>query len=225
MTGTKDIGEEWIMDFAAGNLGEAHSLFVLSHLAMQPDGKDRLAAAQAIGGAVFEQVGACPVSEGLKNTVMASLGDDSGEGGAQETSPVGTGTLAPSGMVLPKPLADYLGKDADDLKWRFMAPGLKVQPVLEGPAGEKLFLMRGKPGVKVAEHSHTGRELILVIKGALSDQTGRYIKGEVAEYSSDDTHGQKMEDDDGECICLSVTDGPLKFKSWMARASQPFIGI
>ena len=30
---------------------------------------------------------------------------------------------------------------------------------------------------------------------------------------------------DGECICLIVTDAPLKFKSRMMRVVQPFLGI
>ena len=28
-----------------------------------------------------------------------------------------------------------------------------------------------------------------------------------------------------DCICLAVTDAPLKFRSWLVRAVQPILGI
>ena len=30
---------------------------------------------------------------------------------------------------------------------------------------------------------------------------------------------------DADCICLAVTDAPLRFRSWLVRLVQPVLGI
>jgi putative transcriptional regulator len=60
--------------------------------------------------------------------------------------------------------------------------------------------------------------------GAFSDTTGRYGRGDIQE--ADETLEHQPHAVAGEdCICLAVTDTPLRFSSFAARLIQPFIGI
>lgn len=60
-------------------------------------------------------------------------------------------------------------------------------------------------------HGHGGEEHTLVLCGAFSDHGGHYAAGDVALADAGVTHRPKA--DPGEdCICLAVTDAPLRFK-------------
>ena len=84
-----------------------------------------------------------------------------------------------------------------------------------------LKIPAGKP---VPAHSHGGTELTLVLGGAFTDKTGYYGRGDFQE--ADDTLEHQPYAVAGEdCICLAVTDAPLKFSGFAARLAQPFIGI
>ena len=79
----------------------------------------------------------------------------------------------------------------------------------------------GKP---VPEHSHGGRELTLVLKGAFTDGETVFKRGDIEEADETLTHQPEATPDE-DCICLAVTDAPLKFKSLLVRMVQPVLGI
>ena len=85
-------------------------------------------------------------------------------------------------------------------------------------------LLRIPAGRPVPVHTHRGPELTLVLSGAFSDATGHYGPGDFQE--ADETLEHKPHADPGEdCICLAVTDAPLRFRSVAARLLQPLLGI
>ncbi len=49
-----------------------------------------------------------------------------------------------------------------------------------------------------------------MLEGGFSDAYGHYLAGDVSVADSEVTH-QPVADDDGDCICLAVTDAPLRF--------------
>ena len=66
-------------------------------------------------------------------------------------------------------------------------------------------------------------ERLVVITGAVDDNTGRYVAGDLAEMGPDDRH-QPISTGAETCVCLSATDAPLKL-SGVARWIQPLIGL
>jgi putative transcriptional regulator len=76
----------------------------------------------------------------------------------------------------------------------------------------------------VPAHTHRGQELTLVLSGAYHDETGRFARGDFQELDSDVVH-QPHAEQDIDCICLAITDAPLRFKSLAAQLAQPLIGI
>ena len=60
--------------------------------------------------------------------------------------------------------------------------------------------------------------------GAFTDGATVFKRGDIEEADETLTH-QPVATPDEDCICLAVTDAPLKFKSLLVRLVQPVLGI
>ena len=105
-----------------------------------------------------------------------------------------------------------------------LAPGVKqiVLPLDQG-SGTKTRLLKLAPGFVTPAHSHKGRELTMVLQGSFSDELGRYGPGDVEEADGEVNH-QPMADTGEPCICLAVTDAPLRFDNLVGKILQPLFG-
>ena len=74
------------------------------------------------------------------------------------------------------------------------------------------------------DHGHRGIELTLVLQGAFRDETDRFARGDVEIADEALVHTPTAEEGDP-CICLAVTDAPLRFNSLIPRMLQPFLKI
>jgi putative transcriptional regulator len=97
-------------------------------------------------------------------------------------------------------------------------------PIETRDSETQVRLLKIPAGKPVPEHGHGGRELTLVLSGSFHDETGLFARGDIEEADGDLVH-QPIASPDGDCICLAVTDAPLKFQSWLMRLVQPLIGI
>ena len=213
------IPDEWLLSYAAGALGEAHSMIVSTHAAYHADVSQKIADAEAIGGALLAEQPASTLPDNFFDDVMAKL-DDEDTPAVAETKEAKTLDTS-----IPASLAEYLGKPLEDMKWRFMGPGLKQCQLWKGENGEKLWLLKAKAGASIPMHDHRGLELTLILKGSYHVDGKHYTPGlvEVAEAGSEDH--QPVIDDAEECICLVVTEAPIKIHNLLGRMVQPFIGL
>jgi len=85
-------------------------------------------------------------------------------------------------------------------------------------------LLRIPAGKKVPHHSHNGRELTVIFSGGFTDETGSYGPGDIQEVVGDLEHQPRAREGE-DCICLAVTEAPLKFSNAAVRLAQPLIGI
>jgi putative transcriptional regulator len=74
------------------------------------------------------------------------------------------------------------------------------------------------------DHSHHGTELTLVLKGAFQDEDGYFARGDI-EIADSDVQHIPVADIHEDCICLAVTDAPLRFTGLMPRILQKFLRI
>ena len=125
---------------------------------------------------------------------------------------------------LPEPLRGYVGGDVEELHWRRLGLGAYQFVVPMGGVQETARLLRIPAGQPVPEHTHNGRELTLVFAGAFEDVTGRYGRGDFQEADENIKHRPYAVAGE-DCICLAVTDAPLRFSNTAARIVQPFLGI
>ena len=203
------------MAYSAGSLPEAFSLAVATHVSMCDECRARLASYDSVGGALLEDCGTAAMGGGSLSETMSRIAN-----GASQ--PIVTRAPA-AGAVFPAPLRDYVGGGADTVRWRPVGGGVR-QAVLPTSGDAIARLLCIPSGTAVPDHGHRGPELTLVLQGAYRDEHGRFGRGDV-EMADEEMHHTPVAEGDEDCICLAVTDAPLRFNALLPRVAQRFIGI
>lgn len=190
--------------YAAGATGAGVSLAIAAHLTYSAESRRRLRVIETISGAMLaaEEPVAAETPDMLDGDVIAP-----------------TRPLVEAGP-LPRPVADYVGRDFDDIPWRFLLPGVQ-ECRLEGDEGEEVSLLRVRPGAAIPKHTHEAEELTVIFDGELCDRDRNFTKGELAIADpSVDHHPRAV--GDRHCVCLAVLTGGLRFTGPFGRALNLF---
>ncbi len=205
--------DDLMLAFAAGVLPSAPSLVIASQAAMREDVRRELHDYEAVGGALLEESAPRSLSDGLRDKVLAQLDE-----------PVAPGLPVPvedGDRRVPTPLWGHVGKRLEDLPWRWVMPGLKDY-VFPAGAGGTTRLMWVKGGVRMPAHTHEGMELTLVLQGSFSDQSGLYEPGDL--QLADDSIDHRPVAERGEsCLCLVVTEAPVRLTGLLGRHLNRFV--
>ena len=212
------LTDDLLMAYAAGNLSEAFSLAVATHISLCDDCRAALAAYEAMGGAILDS--------GLDGgDAVATMSDDAlARAMARLDMPAPTAApKMPKHPVLPTPLHHYVGTDLTAIKWRKLGMGVR-QAILPTNGKGSARLLHIPAGQAVPDHGHRGMELTLVLKGAFRDDAQHFARGDIEIATEADEHTPvAMGDED--CICLAVTDAPLRFNALIPRLMQPIFRI
>ena len=84
--------------------------------------------------------------------------------------------------------------------------------------------MRIKAGTAMPLHSHDGHELTLVLAGGFSDDDKHFLPGDVAVADASVNH-RPVADPGEDCLCLAVTDAPLRLTGPFGRLLNPILRI
>ena len=206
------LTDDLLAGYSSGTLPEAFSLVVATHVSLCDECRARLGAFDAIGGALVAAADAAPLADDCFERTMARI-----TGVVPAMSPV----RAPG--IFPAPLQDYVGGDADAVRWKNVGMGVRqaVLPVTDRASVRLLYI---PAGAEMPDHGHRGRELTLVLQGAFRDGDGRYGRGDV-EVADEETQHRPLAEAGEPCICLAATDAPLRFRGWLPRIAQPFVRI
>lgn len=123
---------------------------------------------------------------------------------------------------VPEPLEKLIRARLDDLSWTFAGFGVR-EHVLFADDSLRASFYRVKAGRRLPQHTHTGLEATLVLKGAFEDATGRYVRGDVALADATVDH-QPVADPSGPCVCFAVVQGPLRLSGPIGRLVQRIFG-
>jgi putative transcriptional regulator len=222
MTIAHHPSDELLLDYASGALSESWGLAIATHLALCPACRRAVTRMETVGGDLLEALAPAACSDAAFDAVLARLTD------AADAAPIAVPretlheTAGPA-PVLPEPLRGYIGADLDHVPWQRLGLGAYqyVVPTTDGTTARLLRIPAGRP---VPEHTHRGQELTLVLCGAFSDATGHYGAGDFQEADEQVQH-QPHAAPGEDCICLAITDAPLRFRSLAARLVQPLLGI
>jgi putative transcriptional regulator len=217
MTFMHQTSEELLLRYAAGQLRPAPALVVASHLAMSASSRRRLADFESIGGALIDDAGMADLSPGLFERTLARLDQPPRP---ESVVPTRSHEALDMGIAIPEPLARRaIGG------WKWLGPGMRYARVdMPEDPDHNLVLLRVPAGRAMPEHSHSGEEVTLVLKGAFRDESGHFGAGDLIDEDEQTNH-TPMVDPSGECICLAAIEGPMRIKSWMGRMVQPFLGL
>ncbi len=218
MTIKHHLSDDLLMAYAAGNLSEAFSLAVAAHISLCDDCRAALAAYEAMGGAILD--------EGQDMAAMAPMSDDAlarAMARLDMPAPVEKPRAKPVPSVLPAPLVDYVGADLSRIKWRSLGMGVR-QAILPTKGKGSARLLYIPAGQAVPDHGHRGMELTLVLQGAFRDDGDQFARGDVEIATEADEH-TPVAIGETDCICLAVTDAPLRFTALIPRIMQPIFRI
>lgn len=207
------LNDALLISYAAGNLSEAFSLVVATHISLCDDCRVRLEAFEAVGGAMLSEATEGDATVDLDATLALI------EAGPKAPIRVSHAKVG----LFPSALQDYVGGDLDAVKWRAVGMGVR-QAILPTSKDASVRLLHIPAGCAVPDHGHRGTELTLVLQGAFRDEFDRFGPGDLEIATEEDEHTPVAEDG-VDCICLAATDAPLKFRGLVQRIAQPFLRI
>ena len=208
------LNDSLLMGYASGNLPEAFSLVVATHISLCDECRARLESFDAVGGALIDEDVEFEMSAEALEATLALIAN---------SSEAPSASVPTKNTVLPTPLQSYVGGDLDKVRWRNLGGGVK-QAVLKTSSQATVRLLQIPAGAAMPDHGHRGTELTLVLKGAFRDEDGRFGRGDI-EIANEDLHHTPVAEAGEDCICLAATDAPLRFRRLIPRMAQPFLGI
>ena len=208
------LTDDLLMAYSAGALPEAFDLAVATHLSLCDVCRAAAESYDAVGGALVEESAAATVSEDCLERTLARIRGTDREEPPRPIDATG---------ILPAPLASYVGGSLDKVAWRSVGMGVK-QAILDAGEGASARLLFIPAGTAMPDHTHRGTEITIVLQGAFTDDGGTFVRGDV-EIATDADHHMPVADISEDCVCLAVTDGPLRFKGILPRLAQPFLKI
>ncbi len=213
---THHIDEALLMDYAVGATSEPESLIIATHLALCPQCRAAVRDLEEVGGALLDDVAPEAVADDALAAVLSRI-----EGETPEPAEVRP-ALDADAILVPEPLRSYLGGGLESVPWQRTLPSLQVFEVPTGRPELKTRLLRIKAGAPMPEHTHHGQEYTLVLTGGYSDERGHFIRGDI-DVTDDSVQHTPVADADEDCICLTVTEAPLKLTGRFGRLLNPFV--
>lgn len=208
------LTEDQLLAYSAGTLPEALSLLIACHVSLCDSCRATLESFDALGGALLEDTPE-PVAQMSSNSLDATL--------ALIKSGAPVRHTRRTDPVFPSPLAELVGGGVDAVKWRRIGLGSK-QAIVSRKDGWTARLLHIPAGVAMPDHGHGGTELTLVLQGAFLDEDERFARGDV-EIADTEVEHTPVADIGEDCICLAVTDAPLRFNGLIPKMVQPFLRI
>lgn len=208
--------DETLLRLAAGTLKAGPALVVSVHLAGCGTCRDRLARFEALGGAMLEEMPRASLVADLFGRTMERL----------EHTPTPLMERPRSrqhpalGIELPHAI-----RHCEVGPWRWLGPGFQWSKVrIPGSPDAKLMLLKGRAGLHLPAHGHTGLEFTQILSGSLSDERGQYLAGDLDE-ADDGVDHQPIVGDESECICLAAVEGDTRLHGVLGRLLRPIVGF
>ncbi len=218
MTLERHPSDESLLRFAAGSLSAGPSLVVAAHLEVCSACREQVANFERVGGAFLADTAREPMRADALGRALEKL--DQAPSATSRESPARPARRADLGIALPASL-----RDCGVGPWRWLGPGFRWSWItVPGVPDARVMLLRGRPGLKLPAHGHTGEEFTLILKGRLFDDRGSYGPGDFDEAGDDIDH-QPVVGPDIECICLAALDGDTRLHSLLGRWVRPFVGF
>lgn len=200
--------------YAGGALSQGMCLMVASHLTFCPPCRVSLSRIEAVGGAALAMSSGVAMSPAACAEALARLDAPA------DAEPAAGDAGGDAAAALPVPLRQCLAGCAQDIRWRFLLPGLSECP-LDGFEGEDVSLLRARPGVRIPAHTHSGEEATLLLSGRMRDGDRVYGRGDLALADHSCDHRPEIIGAET-CLCLVVLSGRMRFTGPVGRALNLF---
>jgi len=216
MTISHHPSDESLVRLAAGALGAGPALVVSVHLQGCAVCRDRLARFEAVGGAILDGMPPAPLALDLFGRTMERL-DVARPLPAR--GPVAK--MRPAlGIELPHAM-----RGCDVGPWKWLGPGFRWSKVkIAGSPDAKVMLLKGRAGLHLPGHGHTGLEFMQILSGSLSDERGQYFPGDLDE-ADDEVDHRPVVGQESDCVCLAALEGDTRLHGILGRLLRPIVGF
>ncbi len=188
-----------LLAYAAGSLPQALGLVTATHLGACPACRRTLAALEAAGGAMLEDIEPVPMEAGALDMLRSGR----------------TVSAEPPAVLhadLPAPLNRVPAG-----RWWPIGPGLRWRP-LRVPGGAWAGLLLAQPNRALPRHAHNGLELTCVLSGAFYDDSGIYQAGDLSEPEADHDRPPAVLGTTP-CLCVIASEG-MRFRGLLGLAQR-----
>lgn len=212
-----------LLEYAAGTLAYAPSLVVAAHLAMQERARADVALYETLGGLFLTDTNdTAPVGKKCIDKVMEHIASVSPCAGKKDADCLDTAALLPESLSLPPQVRVLLSKACRQRSgcWSALSKGVDIYDLPFPDTNNhpyKMRLMRLAPALATPAHTHSGIEMTLVLNGSFEDETGAYGIGDlIVVRDTPRSHHPRACPQNG-CICLTLTEAPLRFDNPVRR--------
>lgn len=208
--------DDLLLAHAAGRLPEPVGLVVATHLSLAPSNRRVYREYEALGGAMLEEIEPANLAPGSFERLLARLDEDECDADIFAEAP-------PSMLSseLPAPLRPYVPSGLDSLPWRHFGAVSEARLSIDDSTYRARLIVL-KAGKAVPKHTHEGQEITVVLKGAFDDGLAHYARGDIAIADAHVDH-RPVADADEDCLCLTVTDAPLRLTGTFSRFLNPLM--
>ena len=208
------IVERLVAQYATGALGSGMNVLMACLLTMRPELRREYEQMTALQGAFLDDADQIEMSANSLEQILGQLSEED----VQPEAP----TPADINADLPSPLRAILSNQIENIRWRFLYPGVRQARLKIGGRDEDIKLLKIKPGKAAPRHTHDGFEATLVLRGAFRDEGKLFVRGDVAIANGRVDHRPRAEGD-VDCYCLAVTTGALRVTDNLKRVLRDFL--
>jgi putative transcriptional regulator len=211
--------KEMLVEFSAGTLATAPSICVSAHLHFCEQCRNELLSLDQIGSQLMTEAEPAEVDENLFNRVMDKI--DQAEATNQQSA-----ESSPDERVAGFPLSvsKLIKNKYHTPIWKRLSASVDVARFKTGQKDFEVALHRICAGGKTPKHDHHGLEYTVVLKGSFSDESAVYKEGDFLIRQPGDVH-QPMGAQNGECICLSALEAPIRLRNPLGFLMKPLLRI
>ena len=207
---------ELLLRYSSGQLEPALAVAIGLHQQQCKFCQSRISDLESVGGTTLELHTESQVDVSGFDRLMAEI----------ETVPTDTAESSYDDLAVAsvdQALVETLDTQKfDEMNWEKVTRNISRATIAMNDPSYEVELLKFSPNAKIPKHTHQGREFTLVLQGDFSDHKDNYQRGEFIEQDDCDEH-QPVAGNDG-CICLAITDAPLKFTgtfgpilNWMTK--------
>lgn len=208
---------EMLVEFSAGTLDTATSICVSAHLHFCKCCRDEVARLDEVGSQLMAISSPGTIDDGLFDKVMAKI-----------DQPLSTPEPAPmlkqgiSGF--PAHVNKLINNATKTPVWKKLSKSMEEAKLFTGQSKFEVALHKICAGGVTPKHDHRGLEYTVVLKGSFSDEKSVYSEGDFIVREPGDVH-QPMGAKNGECICLSAQEAPIRLTSFLGYLLNPWLRI
>ncbi len=213
-----DAVDTLLAEYAAGTLPLPVRRIVEAHLEMTPGNRRFVEALEMIGGAELEAIEPLPLGD--RDAMLAAV-LATGDAPAASGRTIEAARSSRPADALPEALAPFLPGGLATAKWRRLLPSLK-ECQLDEQDGIVTKLVWVRRGAAIPSHTHHGTEITLVLSGGFTDGPDHAARGDII-VADDSVDHRPIADADEDCICIAITDAPLRLTGPIGRLFAPLM--